>query len=705
MKRQLGIIVCIGVAILSVVSAHAQWVEVNGPFVLPYEGYIRSFVTLGSNIFAATDSGIFRSPDSGRSWTNVSSGLIDSTLNTAIVTSSSNLFIGTAQGVYRSSDNGGNWILAGLPAKNISSLAATGQYLYAAADSEFFRSSNNGAAWTPLPISFSITCLAASGKNVFAGNGGNEIMQSSDFGVTWHSSFSSGSNGIIEVLAASGDTICAGSKYDTPFHQDPGGEIFISSDAGMTWGSNSPFVSVWDYARSFAFTSGTITLGSSAGIFRTTNAGRDWITIDQGTPSFSAYGTFPLTALGVIGNDVIASIMDYGIYHWYGKDSTWNKISNYNYYIPIPDRCFSGIAAHDSVLVVLTCSGNLYRTVNAGNQWQLVTNLPITGDTGYSSLTYYEGKFFAGTDSGLAISTDLGLTWQSKQMDGSSIMPIIISNNRMIAGGQGVFVSSDGGMNWTSLLGRPPGDVRSIAELGNHLFTTTEDGLFVSVNNGKHWDQVTVPLSQPVARISTVYASGANLFVSADMIYLSQDSGATWTTPTMDVSRGAQDVEEYAAFPGVLFAGLTYYGIEMSTDNGISWKNDTNFFPTSVLGFTTDPHYLFAAADYSYSSSTPGGIWRRKLSETGINAVQNPPTPDLPINIYPNPTTGIIIVHNAPANILHVTVSSTLGEIVFDLPHPNSPDFTLDLSKLPPGTYFARFSLANEVIMRKIVKE
>jgi hypothetical protein len=74
-------------------------------------------------------------------------------------------------------------------------------------------------------------------------------------------------------------------------------------------------------------------------------------------------------------------------------------------------------------------------------------------------------------------------------------------------------------------------------------------------------------------------------------------------------------------------------------------------------------------------------------------------------SLSPNPTTGIIIVHNSPTNLLHVTISSILGESVLELAHPNAPEFTLDLSKLPPGTYFARFSLPSAVITRKLVKE
>ena len=76
-----------------------------------------------------------------------------------------------------------------------------------------------------------------------------------------------------------------------------------------------------------------------------------------------------------------------------------------------------------------------------------------------------------------------------------------------------------------------------------------------------------------------------------------------------------------------------------------------------------------------------------------------------PIKISPNPTTGIITVHNAPANILHVTITNVLGETVTELTNPGTSDFTLDLSQLPLGTYFARFSAAGSVIMRKIIRE
>jgi hypothetical protein len=84
------------------------------------------------------------------------------------------------------------------------------------------------------------------------------------------------------------------------------------------------------------------------------------------------------------------------------------------------------------------------------------------------------------------------------------------------------------------------------------------------------------------------------------------------------------------------------------------------------------------------------------------NSVPSPPgSPSF--DFSPNPTEGIITIHDA--NIEHITVENLLGRSVLEAAAPRSPEFTLDLTKLPAGLYFARFEMAGTVVMRKIVKE
>ena len=74
------------------------------------------------------------------------------------------------------------------------------------------------------------------------------------------------------------------------------------------------------------------------------------------------------------------------------------------------------------------------------------------------------------------------------------------------------------------------------------------------------------------------------------------------------------------------------------------------------------------------------------------------------ITLSPNPTTGILTIQGAPSNDLNVTVLNLLGATVMEPKNLHSSDFTLDLSKLVPGTYYIRFSSANSVVTKAIIK-
>jgi hypothetical protein len=86
-----------------------------------------------------------------------------------------------------------------------------------------------------------------------------------------------------------------------------------------------------------------------------------------------------------------------------------------------------------------------------------------------------------------------------------------------------------------------------------------------------------------------------------------------------------------------------------------------------------------------------------------VDAVVNASLPSL--SISPNPTTGIISIQGAPSNDLNISVMNLLGETVMEQKNLHSPNFTLDLSKLVPGVYYIRFSSANSVMTKKVVRQ
>jgi Secretion system C-terminal sorting domain len=157
--------------------------------------------------------------------------------------------------------------------------------------------------------------------------------------------------------------------------------------------------------------------------------------------------------------------------------------------------------------------------------------------------------------------------------------------------------------------------------------------------------------------------------------------------------------------------------VNPSVDFGISWGGFTIFAePGSFIeNFNCDDSasnlvYLKPGAFYT---ALPRDIVVHVENFDYTNAPPNPAHPSssvkndltsLPLTLSPNPTGGMLSVQGLPSDNLTVSVFNTLGETVMEQKNPSAPDFTLDLSKLVPGVYYIRFSSANSVVTKAIIK-
>src|SRR5580698_4990476 len=107
MKQKLVLIAAvITLAQCGVPDASGQWVQTNGPYG-PYGGDVTCLAVSGGNIFEGGE-GVYLSTDSGKSWTKESNGLNNNSFY-ALATMGTNIFAGTDSGVFRSKDNGKSW--------------------------------------------------------------------------------------------------------------------------------------------------------------------------------------------------------------------------------------------------------------------------------------------------------------------------------------------------------------------------------------------------------------------------------------------------------------------------------------------------------------------------------------------------------------------------------------------------------------------
>ncbi|MDP4230373.1 MAG: T9SS type A sorting domain-containing protein [Bacteroidota bacterium] len=148
---------------------------------------------------------------------------------------------------------------------------------------------------------------------------------------------------------------------------------------------------------------------------------------------------------------------------------------------------------------------------------------------------------------------------------------------------------------------------------------------------------------------------------------------------------GAYNCVVYAK-PGSILTSTKYSG-----SNAIIYGNGASITPVSS-DFTLD----CSTFDFDYTNAPPNPAH----PHSGVAS-----TSPASLTISPNPARGIISIQGAPSSDLNVSVLNLIGETMMQRKNPQTSDFTLDLSKLPAGIYYVRFSSANSVVTKKVVKE
>lgn len=131
---------------------------------------------------------------------------------------------------------------------------------------------------------------------------------------------------------------------------------------------------------------------TESSIFRSDNYGESWEPKNGGTHPGCAQA---LSYSG--GNIYIASVIGVFISDDYGE--TW-------FDMPAPEGIYSLVFADDSIIIACS-SGGTYRSSDYGYNWTDVGIEPLF------KTAKYQNKYFADSWSGILVSEDYGLTWES----------------------------------------------------------------------------------------------------------------------------------------------------------------------------------------------------------------------------------------------------------------------------------------------------
>lgn len=392
-----------------------------------------------SLVYAASDSGLFVSRDSGASWSKVATPRRK--VNDAALFRDT-LFAATEAGLYRSADNGASWLDPLWPTERFPRLLVRGERLFATTQTDLWRLGPDAAPWTRIHLGMAGQYLdfATLGRTEIIGS--NAGVALSEEGGPWEvakTSFTPTSPNL-QALTHDGNLILAGSD---------GRGAFVSSDRGRTWTMRSH---PYQYGGVYGILANAMHDGiwystTLKGIHRSADSGTTWDLANTGLPTdFSSYG-----------------FLENGTRLWLATSKGMFFTENHGDTWSAPPGRPAGKSVYD---LAITRDGTLWAATDTGLQkssppfqtWTLSTDLPrgttvrlaARGDTLYASSSA-EGPWR---------SVDGGATWNVVRngLPNAYLQRILPgTHHAFAANGLGdVFVIGHADTSWQSFQGNLP---------------------------------------------------------------------------------------------------------------------------------------------------------------------------------------------------------------------------------------------------------
>ena len=296
-----------------------------------------------------------------------------------------------------------------------------------------------------------------------------------------------------------------------------------STDGGASWSIV--------YSQAFSFVSG--------------------IAIDSRSPSRVYLATWSNSS------ESITSPAQHGLLVSVDGGSNWSPINS-----PQSDPNLAALAidlSSPNALYVVTRSGILFRTTDAGDHWTDVTDASLAA-AGIGVIVVpvpTSATVYAGGASGLSRSSDSGATWNRpalglRNVELRSLAVDPVAPSKIYAAiGHAVTKTTDGGAHWTDLgLGAPGHSIQSIVidpAAPDTLYATGGSAnappLYKSTDAGAHWARIGNGLpASPVTVLAVAASQDSTLYGAMQDagVAKSVNGGATWTrTQSIPAARPA----------------------------------------------------------------------------------------------------------------------------------------------------------------------
>lgn len=537
--------------------------------------------------------GVLRSEDGGSTWTQlgtteflrakISRLVIDQ--STAGTVATTRVHVASDNGLYRSEDGGATWSLRLSGTFTDLVIDPSNQFvLYAAQHSTgIFKSADGGTSWVPVNSGFGTSvarinlAIAASAPDTLYASA--QSGTGSDLAGIWRTTNRAATWSQLSATGASCGNQCWYDQTIAVAPDDPsvvyfgGVSLYKSTDGGSTFNDIRSGIHVDQHYITFdPADSLTVFVGNDGGIFRSTNGGTSWTSLNTNlalTQFYSGISLHPTNPLVVLGGT-----QDNGTLEWNGAPAwDWvlggdggftaidqqNPITRYGETQWTTNSGFAGPRRSDG--------GSFQRKVTGIDESDRALFIPPIVMDPVDSRTLYFGTFR------IYKTTDRAETWTPISSDItaggriSAIAPAATNRGVIYTGASDGTVrrTNDSGGVWSLITqGLPVRHIKDIAVdradwqtaylvvsgFGTgHVFRTTNAGATWQDGSGNLPDiPVNAVVADPTDRGTAIIGTDLGVFITSD-------TGATWTPLTNGMPNVAVFDIAYNVNTGVLIAG------------------------------------------------------------------------------------------------------------------------------------------------------
>ncbi len=313
----------------------------------------------------------------------------------------------------------------------------------------------------------------------------------------------------------------------------------------------------------------------------------------DGGITFTQNSTFGITDYHAFSNTHLIGIQDSTISETNDGGFTWNVISH------LPAG-FQGKSIYFTDALTGYVGGNnaILKTIDGGINWTYTGYHPEIGNTYVFPID--SNVIYACAYSSMNYTINGGLLWKTRTINipgGITKMYFFDAANGLLAGGNGIYSTSDSGATWNMISGKILSDIAAFSP--THIMGY-ENNIFVySIDGGTTWTSAATQTTN--FKIEILNANLGFAMVGNDL-FRTTDGGDTWINMvTQGILISHWDMaDQNTGIAEEPVNGKIYY----TTDGGHTWNLRTNSFQINDLAMLSPSELYVASTSQIFSSDT-----------------------------------------------------------------------------------------------------